>query len=120
MRRRLAMIACLCLAGPARAHWGGGGPAVLDPTDSTRVLVTWAAAGPWEAWQLRDRFDDDGDGALSAPERTALVRFCAGRAAGPLASAGRLVALAGLDEPTTSTAPLAVTISLPVRLREHP
>ena len=122
-----ATLACLALAcaalapGSAVAHWGlCGEPAIITAGDTLTATWEWSAESPFAAWQLRDRFDGDGDGALSAAEREHLLEVCLGRAvreAGlrvhgePLRDVSMSAnAAVGLDDPVQSTAPLSFTI----------
>ena len=117
-----ATLACLALAcaalapGSAVAHWGVcGAPAITTAGDTLTATWEWSAESPFAAWQLRDRFDADGDGLLSAEERGRLIEICLGRAvreAGlrvrgePLRDVSMSAdAAVGLDDPPQSTAP---------------
>lgn len=113
-----AFVAAACLLPrAAAAHWGlTAAPRLTAGSDT--LIVDWSAASADAAWQLRDRFDDDGDGALAPAEVTALLRFCAARvlsegvAPGVTLEQCRIVPLEGLGDPVASTAPLAVQVRI--------
>lgn len=118
----IAGLTCAALApSPALGHWGvSGAPTITTIGDTVSAVWEWSAGSPFAAWQLRDRFDADGDGLLSAGERGQLVEVCLVRAvrdAGlrldgrPLRELSRGAGEAiGLEGPVRSTAPLAWVI----------